>query len=460
MNDILPWLLGLELLLLVMLAPRRRGPNGPGAFNTVNLAALALSAAGAMLVFVSRDVIMFFIALELVSACGWLLLGRDGSCTDRAMNNKITTRHVLLSLTGSALLIMGLSIIYGSPGIVRGMADNVPSDLAQLAGVLVFAGLGIRVGAVPFGLHLPDTARAMTNMGAASLLILPFIAGMIALLRLAAMISPGLGGRFWPVAALLAVVSTGLAGVAALRERNVRRLLAYILVGQGGFMLVGLAAGFSLQTASDGHLSAGHAFGGTLFYLFAITPAIVGAFGVLVYLGRRDGEINDVDELAGLGRSRPWAAAAMALFLLSLSGIPPLAGFWGRVAILLPTLIAVDAMAECASRWFIALAFAAAANAVLTTVVCSRLLAIMCFRMPLATPIVRGSRMTLAAVAGCAVLTILIGAGGGPLLEESFIRRTVEDCVSSYDVVTVKSQFKAARDEASRDPRGNKKTLP
>ncbi len=410
MNEQMLWLLGLELLLLVMLAAGGR-----------DLAADGLAVAGVMLVAAATDVVVLFVALELVSGCTWLLVYRQRACLSDANGSaaELTTRHVLLSLVGSALLLLGLSIVCGATGTtdlqtVHAESNNGQPDLMRLAVALVFAGLGIRVGVVPFGLHLPHTCGLITNRGAMVLLVVPWVAGTIALARLVATILPGLAGTCWPVPGLLAVVSMGYAGFAAAGEQNVRRLAAYIIIAQGGFMLLGLAAGLSQAATSE--LAAGgslacRAVGGVLFCLLAIAPSAIGALGVLVYLRREDGQINFVDELAGLGRSRPWVAAAMALFLLSLAGIPPLAGFWARVAILMPTVMVALTANSPESWWFAALAVAAGLSTILTTVVCARVVMMMYFRLPLATPKPRGGLAAAAAIVGCAVLTIIIGLG-------------------------------------------------
>jgi len=251
-------------------------------------------------------------------------------------------------------------------------------------------------------------------MGAMMLLVAPWIAGAIALTRLMASIWPGLDGICWPVPWLLAVVSMCYASLAMVGEQNVRRLGAYILMAQGGFLLIGPTAALSQAATSEsaaGGLLASGALGGALFYVLAISPSVIGALGILVYLGRKDGEIDIVDELAGLGRSRPWIAAAIVLFLLSLAGMPPLSGFWARVAVFMPTVTVALTANSSQAWWFVALAVMAGCSTVLMMVVCARLVVVMYFRLPLATPKTRGGRTAAAAIIGCAVLTILIGLG-------------------------------------------------
>ncbi len=420
MNGQLLWLLGMELVLLVLFAAERK-----------NLAAGGLAAAGVMLVATTQNAIILFAALEMVSGCTWLMLYSRRVClADTSITAaELTTRHVLLCLVGSALLLLGLSFVCGTLGTtdclnnqgrlchicntaVPGCGPMVNPELMRLAAALIFAGLGIRVGAVPFAGHLPHTCGLITNRCTMLLLLLPWFAGTIALTRLVATILPGLDGACWPLAGLLAVASMGYAGIAALGTQNVRRLAAYIIIAQSGFLLLGPAAALSpavSESATAGVFDS-RAVAGTLFYLLAIAPSAIGALGVLVYLGREGGQIDVVDELAGMGRTRPWIAAAMTIFLLSLAGMPPLAGFWARTAVLLPTITVALTTDSPQRWWFAALAVAAGASTVLTMVACARLVVVMYFRLPLATPRPQGGRAAAAALVGCVILTVLISS--------------------------------------------------
>ena len=353
-----------------------------------------------------NELLLWLLTLELVSFFGWAVLRRSNAAT-----HEITVRHLLLNMMGTAFLIMGLAIVYACQ-------YNVGPKILPLAAIFIFAGLGIRIGLFPFAMHLPNTVRPTANKAAALLLIPPFIIGLAFLIRLTAILAPDLAGRFWPVPAFIAAISIILSGAAAMVERNLRSLLAYILIGQAGFILIGLAAALSTQ-AGNGQLSVETPLAAALFYLIKAAPAILGAFGVLVYLGRRHGDINDIEELSGLDRSHPWAARAMALFLLSLSGIPPLAGFWGRAAVLSAAVSACQSTPQTPSWWFAALLIVAVTNAVMTTIVCARLMAVMFFKIPLATPIVWGGRATAAFIFACAILAIALGPVCGPLLEAS-----------------------------------------
>ncbi|MBN2296675.1 MAG: hypothetical protein JXM70_29875 [Pirellulales bacterium] len=410
MNEQILWILGIELLLLTMLC-----------VGKIDLLATGLATMGVILVMAVQDAIVLFGALEMVSGCTWLTLyhQRISLSYTSASASELTTRHVLLSLMGSALLLLGLSIICGTTGTIdlqeiHAQSNNAPPELIRLAIALILAGLGIRLGVVPFALHIPHTCQLITNRGTTQLLLLPWFAGTITLVRLLATILPGLSGACWPIAGLLAVISMGYAGLSAISEQNVRKLMSYILIVQSGLILLGPVAAFSQAAVSDMVATdslASRALGGSLFCLLATGPSAIGALGVLVYLRREDGQIDVVDELAGLGRTRPWIAAAMALFLLSLAGVPPLAGFWARTAVLIPT-VSVTLMANSPERWwFVALAVAAGLGMVVTMVVCTRLVAVMYFRLPLATPKAQGGRMASTAIIGCATLTVLIGLG-------------------------------------------------
>ena len=143
---------------------------------------------------------------------------------------------------------------------------------------------------------------------------------------------------------------------------------------------------------------------------------MIGTLATLVYLGRRDRRLDVVEELAGLGRSRPLPAAALALFAVSLVGIPPAAGFWGKLAVMRCTLDLAHAGGDDLRPWFVAAAVIAAINLVMAAVYHLRIVAVMYLRMPLGTPKAEGGRAAAATAGVCATLTILVGLIPGPFI--------------------------------------------
>jgi NADH-quinone oxidoreductase subunit N len=208
-----------------------------------------------------------------------------------------------------------------------------------------------------------------------------------------------------------------LGNVVALWQDNLRRLLAYSSIAHAGYMLVGLAVALSGAGAAgrwDGVAA-------LLFYLCVYAVATLGLFAALVYLGRPRRQIDAVDELAGLSRTRPWTAAAMALFLFSLTGLPPLAGFWGKLAVF-GSALGVDAgggSAGSPQAWFIFLAIAGVLNSAVSAAYYLRIVGLMYFRTPLATPRAEGGYGSMLMTGVCAVLVVLLGVYSGPLVRQA-----------------------------------------
>jgi NADH-quinone oxidoreductase subunit N len=271
------------------------------------------------------------------------------------------------------MVLFGFSYLYGVTGttnltslhaaLVGGSGEPMPAVL-RVAVVAVVAGLAFRVTAVPFHFYAPDVFQGTAATGAALLAVVPKIAGLAALLRLL-FLPPGSDGWFdlptspsWtlaseamPVLWLLAVASILVGNFVALLQTDVRRLLAWSSIAHAGYMLVGLTVGAG---GGRGGLEA------MLFYLAAYVAMTVGAFAVLVAAGRQR-TIATIDDLGGLSRTRPAAALAMTVFLLSLIGLPPTAGFLGKLNLLLAAWAAETSAASAFDLWWLAVVLAAGA---------------------------------------------------------------------------------------------------
>ena len=184
--------------------------------------------------------------------------------------------------------------------------------------VLVVAGLGFKIAAVPFHFYAPDVYQGTTNINAGLLAVAPKIAGILALIRLVLAIVPADVHVGWQLMWVLAIVTMTLGNVCALWQKNLRRLMAFSSIAHAGYMLIGLPV--ALASASSGGI------GATLLYLVVYVLAALGVFAALAYLSDDQREVSSVSELAGLARSRPWVAAALAVCLFSLAGFRPWLG--------------------------------------------------------------------------------------------------------------------------------------
>jgi NADH-quinone oxidoreductase subunit N len=279
---------------------------------------------------ISTDIIAFFVSFELMSLPTYVLAGyiwRDERSTEASL------KYFVTGAFSSAILAFGLALLYGATGatsyagIAAGLSAMQASGLAAdgfliVTFALVVTGFGFKVSAVPFHSWAPDvyegaptpvTAFMATAVKAAAFL------GFVKLFFVAA----GSDWEDWGHLMIILAVLTMVAGnVLALPQRNLKRMLAYSSIAHAGYLTLGvIAAGKSGDTLGISAI---------LFYLAAYALMNLGAFGVLIWIRARRRYDYSLDGLAGLGRSMPWPAILMALFMVSLTGIPPTVGFWGK----------------------------------------------------------------------------------------------------------------------------------
>jgi NADH-quinone oxidoreductase subunit N len=419
-------------------------------------ACLLLIVAGLGLTGAANELVTLFLALELTSIPTYIILylgrstlpegGLDPAAQEAAM------KYFLLSVFSSALTLFGFSYLYGLagttnlPGLVAafatGQGDATVAGLGMVALVMVVAGLGFRLTAVPFHFYAPDVYQGTTIANAAILAFVPKLAGFAALVRVLGFVTPALSGDVLvshlplspgdpsPVLVdqlpvllwIMAAVTMTLGNMLGLLQDNLRRLLAYSSVAHAGYMLIGLAVAPKLRSESmvDG-------VDAVFFYLVAYGAMTTGAFGVLQYLSTRGQRAETVDDLAGLSRTRPGMALMMVLFLFSLIGIPLTAGFMGKF-LLFSGALELDAPPGWQlSLWppdqktlFILLALLAALNAAIGGWYYLRIAAVMYLREPSPLGALSGDKPSqswpvLTAVWLCAVLTLGIGVYPAPL---------------------------------------------
>jgi NADH-quinone oxidoreductase subunit N len=318
---------------------------GHGEFHALVLfAALGMTAMTA-----ARDLILLFLAFETMSVAAYVLAGfrrRDVRSAEAGL------KYFLLGAFSSAFLLYGVALVYGAAGttnlaLARLALGPEPSPLGIAGLALLGVGFAFKVAAVPFHMWAPDVYEGAPTSVTAYMAATVKAAGFVALARVFAY---GFGEwqpqweSWWRVLALATMVVPNLV---ALGQTNVKRMLAYSSVAHAGYLLVAIAA------ANRSGLAA------FLFYLVAYTAMTVGAFAlVLARAGARDGRLELADA-AGLGWTRPWSAGLLALFLVSLAGFPPTAGFVAKVYVFraaweagLPDLAIVLALTTVVSYWY------------------------------------------------------------------------------------------------------------
>ena len=281
--------------------------------------ALLMSVIGMSILASARELITLFVGFELMSIPLYLMTGflkRDATAPEAAL------KFFLIGTVSAAVIAYGMSFIFGVTGstmisgIAPALADGHP--LVMLGMALILAGLGFKIAAFPFHMWAPDTYEAATAPFVAWLSVAPKAAGLVAIIRLY-IEGVGTSALVWmPVIAAMAGMTIVTGNLMAIPQRNIKRLLAYSGIAHIGYMLVGLAA-----------LSA-NGVGMVLFYLVAYLFGNMGAFLVVEAVARSE-ESDSIDAYRGLAQRSPLLALAMLIFLLSLGGIPFVAGFWAKL---------------------------------------------------------------------------------------------------------------------------------
>jgi NADH-quinone oxidoreductase subunit N len=298
---------------------------------------LLSSILGTLLMPSSRDLLMLFISLELVSAPAFVLAGF------RKLNprsNEAALKFFLIGVLSAGVLVYGISLVYGFTGstdlatIARAVAtESQPPALLLTGVVFIVAAFGFKVSAVPFHFWAPDTYEGSPTPLAAFLSVSSKAAGFVGLLIVLLVGFPGVA-RYWaPLVAGIAAATMTLGNVLALRQRQLVRLLAYSSIGHAGYMLIPIAIiaanpGRTLTAANASLVRA------LVVYLLAYAVMNLGAFAVVIGLSKQHPTLL-IRDITGLARRAPLPAMALAVFLVSLGGIPPLVGWFAKFAVFL-----------------------------------------------------------------------------------------------------------------------------
>src|SRR6266513_1894377 len=309
----------------VPLVSSEKSLRNPGEY----IAVLLLGSVGLMLLVGSEELLMIFIGLELLGLSLYVLAAFDKSDVHSA---EAGLKYFLFGSTASAFTLFGISLIYGMSGttalaaIGQKLGAGPLQPLLAVGVVMTLIGFAFKIAAAPFHLWAPDAYQGAPVPSAAFIASGSKVASFVVLGKIVLVgFGPAHGSADWhamiagwsPVLAVLAALSILLGNFVALAQTNVRRLLAYSAVAHGGYTLLGIIAG-----GREG-------FSATLFYTSVYAVTLVGAFAVVGVVRRESGG-DDVQNFAGLASRSPFLAACMAIFFLSLAGLPPLAGFFGK----------------------------------------------------------------------------------------------------------------------------------
>ena len=379
-----------------------RAVTSSGALQTEIFPLLLFAVAGMMLFPAANDLLMLFVALEVLSLPLYLLCGL--ARRRRLLSQEAAVKYFLLGAFSSAFFLYGIALLYGYTGsisldAVRTAAlEGTHNDTLLVLGLaLLGVGLLFKIGAVPFHAWIPDVYQGAPTPITAFMGSATKVSAFGALLRVFYVAFGGLGWDWRPVAWGVAILTMLVGSIFAVTQTDVKRMLAYSSVAHAGFILVGVIA---LNRAG---------LSGSLFYLLAYGLTTIGAFGILTLVRDPDGEATHLSRWAGLGRRSPLVAGVFALFLLALAGIPLTSGFTGKFAVFSAAvsggatpLVVVGAIASAMAAFFYV-----------------RVIVLMFFAEPVVDGpvVVIPGGSTAAALAVAAAVTLVLGVFPQPVLD-------------------------------------------
>ena len=285
---------------------------------------LVLFAGLGMLLMVSaNNMLSLYMGLELQSLSLYVLAAIRRNHLKSAESGM---KYFVLGAISSGMLLFGISLIYGFTGsldfkVISATLSEEVTLGAVLGFVFIMAALAFKISAVPFHMWTPDVYEGAPTSVTAFFAIVPKVAAIALIMRLLYIPFIGISDQWFQMIWLLSVASMTLGAFAALRQDNIKRLMAYSSIGNVGYALIGVAAGGEAGLSS------------VLVYLTLYMVMTAGVFGIILCMRLEGVAIESITDLAGASRHTPWLAYSMAIFMFSMSGIPPMAGFFGKFMI-------------------------------------------------------------------------------------------------------------------------------
>ena len=306
-----------------------------GMLNGELYALVLFSLLGMFIMISAGNLLMVYLGLELMSLSLYALVALR---RDHAVSTEASMKYFVLGALASGFMLYGMSMLYGATGTLdltlMGQAVTEVDETSRM--ILVFgmvflvAGLAFKLGAVPFHMWVPDVYQGAPTAVTLMIAAAPKLATFAIAYRLLVDGLLPLAADWQPMLAVLAVASLVIGNLAAIAQTNFKRMLAYSTIAHMGFLMLGLMSG-----VSDGSLSgAASAYGASLFYIVLYVLMTLGSLGLVLLMSRQGHEAEEISDLKGLARRSPWFAFVLLLLMFSLAGIPPLAGFHAKLAVL------------------------------------------------------------------------------------------------------------------------------
>jgi len=374
--------------------------RGEGADKGEFYALILFATLGMMLMASAVDLLILYIGLETMSISIFVLAGflkRD------RRSNEAALKFLLMGGFSSAIILYGMVMLYGLTGatglkeIASALtADTLSNPALILAMVMLAAGFGFKIAAVPFHMYLPDVYEGAPTPVAALLSAASEIAGLVILLRVFLVAIPGLQDRWALLFYVVSLLTMTVGNVVAIAQSNIKRMLAYSSIAHIGYLLIGVVAGRELGISA------------TLLYTVVYALMTLGAFAMVILLCVGEVKGERIDDFTGLAQRSPMAAAAMLILLLSLAGVPPTAGFVGKLYL----------FGAAIERGYILLALIAVVNSTISLFYYMKVAVAMYMRdLPPAGLALSPSRPLRVALFVTVVGTLAIGIYPGPFLD-------------------------------------------
>jgi NADH-quinone oxidoreductase subunit N len=282
---------------------------------------VVLATVGMMIMISAGSMLALYLGLELQSLALYVVASIN---RDSVRSTEAGLKYFVLGALASGMMLYGISLIYGFTGsidfdTISGVLEADGASIGAIFGIVfVLTGLAFKISAVPFHMWTPDVYEGAPTPVTAFFAAAPKVAALALLMRVVIEAFGPAQFEWQQIIIFISILSMALGAFAAIGQRNIKRLMAYSSIGHVGYALVGLAPGTAQGVQ------------GVILYLTIYVAMTLGVFACILTMRRKEGMVYDIEELAGLARSRPMMAFILAMLMFSLAGIPPLAGFFGK----------------------------------------------------------------------------------------------------------------------------------
>ena len=353
--------------------------------------------------------LVIYLGLELLTLCSYALVALR---RDHATSTEAAMKYFVLGAMASGFLLYGLSMLYGATGsldiatvfkVVN--SGQVKHQVLVFGLVFIVAGLAFKLGAAPFHMWIPDVYQGAPTAVTIMIGSAPELAAFAIAIRLLVEGLLPLALDWQQMLAIMAIASLMIGNLAAIAQTNLKRMLAYSTIGQMGFVLLGLLSG----VVNGNTLSAANAYSSAMFYIITYVLTTLATFGIILLLAREGFESEEIADLAGLNQRSPLYAGVMAICLFSLAGVPPLVGFYAKLAVL-------QALVSSGQGLYIALAVFAVMMSLIGSFYYLRVVKVMYFDAPITATTVSAPMDVRVVLTLNGALVLILGIVPGGLM--------------------------------------------